>query len=108
MKPNAMPSVMLTVGGVSIAIAARTQNGRLNEDDVGHGQERRDAGQNFGADSRPVLGQVEDALEHAREASAPRTRERASTAGFQPLRLRVDRFVFVSQSTGERWTFRAR
>ena len=40
---------------------------RLDEDDVGHRQEGRRAGEHLGADRRAVLGEVEQAVEHRGE-----------------------------------------
>ena len=42
----------------------RAQHGRLHEDDVGHRQERRDAGEHLGANGRAERGQTKEPLEH--------------------------------------------
>jgi hypothetical protein len=42
----------------------RAQHGWLNEDDVRHRQERRDAGDELGADGCAVFRQTEEAFDH--------------------------------------------
>ena len=57
------------------------QHRRLHEDDVGHRQERRQAGEHFDANGRAGRGQMEEPLQHGAGKDTASTRPATRAAG---------------------------
>ena len=82
--------------------AGLLQDRRLHEDDVGHRQERRQAGEHFGADGRSRRGQMEEPVQHGAGKDTASTRPaghaRAARHVSDTRRARLDPAAFVVQS----------